>query len=497
MRFNLTTKLLLSLSALTLIVSVISITLSYQTTKHKLVKEFNHSAQLEVNMVTSVLTEAVHHYDFKQIALISNSLIKIPTIQAIEIVDHRDQLLTDPLIATEFFSDEPLSFQQVKIIRNKKEIGSYNIDFSTVKLNQILKEQIISTSFTIIALLAVLLLATYLLCKTLISHPIQRISELLGDIADGEGDLTKKLPIKSTDEISNLASNFNRFIEKIRVTIEQVINTTEAVKITAQLISKTHEKTAASMNEEFHKIELISAAIQELSYTTQEVSEHAKVTAKDTQDVTDASLDAANIVKQSKATIDALQVQITTTANTIDILRENSSNISTVMDVINNIAEQTNLLALNAAIEAARAGEQGRGFAVVADEVRSLAQKTQQSTEQTSKTIAALEKASTDANKEMETSLKSVSQVNQVSGLVQNALNKIDDSISGVNDKNQQIANASKEQSTVTEELSNNISSVFNLAESLNQDAEQMKQVAEKLAHSSVELSEELKKFKV
>lgn len=331
----------------------------------------------------------------------------------------------------------------------------------------------------------------------MIVGPVAHVSNSLAEIAAGGGDLTRRLPTDSGDEISELAHNFNLVMEQIASIIKNVVVVTGKVNVNVHNMSSATENTVVSTSQQLKELEQVATALNELSASADEVARSAGQTADRTKETSQAAEDGSKTVRSSQETIRRLTDQIEATAGKIQILKDNSENIGSVMEVIRSIAEQTNLLALNAAIEAARAGEQGRGFAVVADEVRSLAQKTQTSTEEIESIITQLQKAADEAHHSMNTSISSVQETIDTSSRVEEALNSIRQNIETINDMNHHIATASEEQSSVANEVSKNISAIYSLSERVSENAHVVSDNSAQLEAESQELKREMDSFKV
>jgi methyl-accepting chemotaxis protein len=382
-------------------------------------------------------------------------------------------------------------------LKDGQKIGSYDLTFSTRTLQSALHGQVVNNLVVVGLLLLASIVVVFILTKSLILAPVAEVPRSLAGIADGGGDLTRRLPTHNQDEVAELAHNFNRVLEHISHIIRNVVNVNEKVRSNVSTMSVATESTVHSTGQQLREIELVAAAVEELSASANEIARHAGETAERTKTASLLAEEGNDIVKDSLDNVNRLTGQIESTAQKIQVLKNNSVNIGSVVEVIRAIAEQTNLLALNAAIEAARAGEQGRGFAVVADEVRSLAQKTRASTEEIESIVAQLQRATDEAHQSMNTSTSSAKETIVTASKVGSALDKIRANISVINDMNHQIATASHEQNTVVNEVSKNVVAIHALSEKVSKNAQIVDQSGNLLALESSELHKELSSFKL
>lgn len=495
-RRSLSTKFIAAITVTIFVVSALILAVNYHLIKSAQEARFEEDAKAQIELINSSMAESVFAYDFQQIEAIAKSLVNTALISSIRITDHRGKDLARASQAGEDKS-EKVSRTGVEIKREGELIGKYDITFSKATMETLLADQVKLSVVIVLVLLACILGMVYLLTRKIIVAPVQGVSDSLAAIAAGGGDLTKRLPDRGGDEVAELAGNFNKVMEQIASIIKNVIVVTGKVGDNVRHMSTATDNTVSSTSQQLRELEQVATALNELSASATEVARSAGQTAEKTNEASRAADEGSQTVRSSQQTIQRLTGQIEATAEKIQILKDNSENIGSVMEVIRSIAEQTNLLALNAAIEAARAGEQGRGFAVVADEVRSLAQKTQTSTEEIESIILQLQKAADEAHLSMNTSMSSVQETIDTAARVEEALKRIQENVLTINDMNHHIATASTEQSTVADEVSKNISAIYSLSERVSENANIVSDNATQLERESSELKSEMSNFRV
>ncbi|PKF50855.1 methyl-accepting chemotaxis protein [Enterovibrio nigricans] len=330
-----------------------------------------------------------------------------------------------------------------------------------------------------------------------ITKPIVSTTRAMQDIAQGEGDLTQRIEVTSNDEIGELSGAFNQFAQKIHVTMQQVLDATNTLATSAEEMSSITNASRSSAAQQQGETEQVATAMNEMTATVQEVAQHATLAA-DAAERANQSTDAgSNVVERVISMIDNLESEIRETSVTINHLERDSQTIGTVLEVIRNIADQTNLLALNAAIEAARAGEQGRGFAVVADEVRTLASRTQSSTTEIQRIIEDLQKQAQAAVEVMTRSQTTTDGCVVEVRSAGDALNEIRSAVSAITDMNIQIASAANEQYSVSQEINRNVNNINDVVAQGTESAAQIAYAGDELAQLSSRLLKLVGQFKL
>ena len=355
----------------------------------------------------------------------------------------------------------------------------------------------LSTTNIVLSVLFLLGIAGSLIWFSLsILRPIDSLAATMRQIA-AEKDIGHRAELHRDDELGDMAHSFNSMIEVFQQTVGQLTNSATQLTAASKQQSIITSETKRGVREQTSQTEQIATAMNEMTITVQEVAQNAEQAANSAHEANRLTNDGQRVVSGTVAGINELAQEIDNAANTIEKVAEDGVKIGSVLDVIRGIAEQTNLLALNAAIEAARAGEQGRGFAVVADEVRTLASRTQQSTQEIQDMIESLQSGTERAVQVMENSRNkaqdSVAQASQAG----ESLAAISNAVNNINDMNTQIASAATQQESVSEEINRNITAISRIASETADGAEQIDTSGQHLASLAMELQGSVAQLKV
>ena len=444
--------------------------------------EENTVANLQVTMAQPIFT-----YDYEQIRAVLSVMLKSAQIYHIVVSDHRGKVLAESQQA-QTVADEYLVKREIQFADQGNPTGQLAIQFSMLPIRAQLSDLLLGYFLQALLILGGSLFVIFIILKRLVINPLDNIVRAMEEIASGDGDLCHRLPVESQDEIGQLAKAFNGFVEQIHGTISRVHETSGQLLGDAKALGSLSQTNNDRVQTQLKETEAAVTAVTQLSASANEVAINAKRTA-------DAASQADKAVDDSQRQFDSglditrkLASELARSALSVSQLQQETQKIDEVVVVINSIAEQTNLLALNAAIEAARAGEQGRGFAVVADDVRTLASRTQQATGEIQKMILQVQSRVAETVTVMQASQALSTQGVNRSEEIKLVLTKVTDLVSNISNMNIEVSHAAQEQTCVTEAISRTLNDLANVSGSASLDSEHLAHSSERLFHQGERL---------
>ncbi|MEA9441814.1 methyl-accepting chemotaxis protein [Aeromonas caviae] len=368
-----------------------------------------------------------------------------------------------------------------------------------VMYKEVLEAPLASLLWQLVGLTLVLLVFGALLIAMFnyLFADLGRVSRALADIAHGEGDLTVQIATRSQDEVGQLAQNFNQFVARLHGIVSRLRDVTVELAAQSRTQAAGAEARSQRVRQQQDEIVMVATAVTEMASATQEIAGNAEFAANTAGDAVRLAVAGQSQVGQSQRSITGLAGEVSDASQTIHELDGHAQQISGILATISGIAEQTNLLALNAAIEAARAGEQGRGFAVVADEVRVLSRRTHDSTAEIQQMIEALQQTTRKAVGGMETSRQLAGTSVEDAEAANLSLGRINEAIGAISDMATQIAAAAEEQTSVTGEISRNTENIRHVSQALAAQAGEEAAQAAQLKSLTERLEQEIGRFRL
>ena len=474
---------------LTVILAIFG-TYNYKSIKKSMLNDLRLQSADIAERIAKNISEPVWNLDEDIYGQIIQSEMKAKSIDAISLWSQKGELLVATarnkegkiinLSDTNLDSTIKNSIKITKDVLYKNSgkttsIGQLSLYVNDLHIKQQLSELIVKQIIQMLILDVLLVIVQIISLKNIVGAPLKNINLAIKNISEGEGDLRKRLDYEQTNEFGFLSCSFNNFVAGLQAIIRQVIKCSSDLLDAAERSESCTKQTRDDLDIQRTETSALATAVNQMASSAQGIANNADQAAASTKHAFDEATSGKEIVDKTISSINTLAQKVESTSDAIHDLEKHSDKIGTILDVIRGIAEQTNLLALNAAIEAARAGEQGRGFAVVADEVRTLAQRTQESTEEIQDMITQLQTGARRAVTMMDYGRMQAKESVDQASIAGGSLTKISSAISEVADMSEHIANTAKEQSKVTSEIEK---SIRNINEVLNNTAKTTQEAA-------------------
>ncbi|REL30775.1 methyl-accepting chemotaxis protein [Thalassotalea euphylliae] len=359
-----------------------------------------------------------------------------------------------------------------------------------------LGDSLVSSSLTTFVLIVLSTIAIYVLLSYAY-RPVEALKKTVNELSNGNGDLTKRLKVEREDDLGEISRDINTFIQNLQTMMRDIAESSQYIATSVDDLQALRQSNNEVL--EAHRLETsqVATALNEMSASSTDVANNTENAVNVTTSTNEQALHSKQVVSGATQNVSDLVEKVEESSGQINQMGQEIDNISAVLKVIGDIAEQTNLLALNAAIEAARAGEQGRGFAVVADEVRALASRTQDSTTEIHNTINRLNASSQSVINGIESTKASCVEASEQTHLVVENLDQIVNSVGGINDLNIQIAAAAKQQSSVSEEINRNMVTISDMVEQVAASSDEVNGATTVLASANSNLTKVVSQFKL
>lgn len=440
-------------------------------------------------------------FDEKTVAGFKPVLEKFGTLRSELIAAvEKVRVVSDGATITKLYSTQQEFDQTVGVLldalEKMEEEGDGKVEEYAATLESVKSTAYGALSVTVIAGVVIAILA-FLMVVTTVINPIKQIASRFLEIAEGQGDLTIALPVKGDDEIAEVSRGFNLFVGKTRDTIQSVIAASGQINSSVHDLSSINNQTSQVIDRQQMETDQVATAMNEMVATVQEVARNVSDAAEAANSANSEANSGQQVVNAAISKIDQLANEVSSAAQVLHRVEDDSQKVGTVLDVIKDIAEQTNLLALNAAIEAARAGEQGRGFAVVADEVRTLAGRTQKSTEEIQVMIESLQSGTRDAVAVMERGQVMTGETVEQANKAGESLQAITAAVDSITNMTAQVASAAEEQNSVAEEINANIVNISNLSQQTGEASQSSGSAVTQLSQLASQLEGAVSRFRV
>jgi len=492
-------------------VLLVSAFIKYQNFKGNLNQELKVNVERTSQRMSISLPKAVWDFDLDTAKVAMSAELDLPEISAIQLIDAQDSellFLTQQVEGEEkqlvdvtdkeAYSVEQSQTSDLTFVDYGEEntVGKVVVFFDTHAMDAKLADSLRTSIIELIVLDLIISIVIIAALSITVLRPIAQLTDVIKDLASGDGDLTNKLQPAKYREFDEITNGINSFTESLRVIVQEVNQSSEALGEKALANGATARSNADSLDSQKHQLTTVAAAATELNQSVAIVADTASETADQAQTATGLASTVNDAIESSATDITNMREEMNHVNAEMHILVEEGEKITTVLNVINDISEQTNLLALNAAIEAARAGEQGRGFAVVADEVRNLAVKTSESTEQIQKNITALGSATKSVEDELTRIATLLEDTATRVSESQASVGEVQSLITVISDRSGQISQATDEQRMAVEEISRAIVEASEATNEVASGADQNAQRTEEVLSLSQNIASHMSKFR-
>ncbi|MEQ6885679.1 methyl-accepting chemotaxis protein [Salicola sp. Rm-C-2C1-2] len=477
---------------------------NYSQDQQSLERQLEREVGAAMERLTLSVPGMLWNYEFDKLKTLVESEMGGVSIGGIYIHDNKGELVagrriddSNTVIESDTVPSAAEHLRQKDLSHDGKKVGQLTIVADPSTVNAMQHASLIRTLVQTLVMIVIMVAVLALLTQQLVNRPIRNVQQALQDIARGEGDLTQRLDVSRQDEVGAVAEAFNGFVGKIQELIGQVVGNADRINESTESLQQLSARTASGVNNQRAETDQVAAAMNEMGSTAHGVAESANNAANATQKADDEGVHARDVVQEATVAIRTLAEEIESGAAVINDLDQAVNDITSMVEDISGIAEQTNLLALNAAIEAARAGEQGRGFAVVADEVRNLASRTQASTGEINQKIQKLQEGAQRAVSVMQQSKERGETTVEKASEAETSLGQVREAVSTINDMNVQIASAAEEQTTTVEEINQSLQRIVDVAEAAAKDTQSTEAASEEVSQLVGELRQLVGTFRV
>ena len=446
----------------TILVSIVLIAkgvYDYKTVKTSLLVEADKSISLVLERLKLNLPAAIWMDLSEQIVKIGSSELETPYVYGIEIKTLEGEVKYSKQNQGIKGGEKKESLVHIEY-GEETIVGDIVISIDQEAINTKTQAALKNIIIGVVLVDVLLVLILFMLTRSIVTNPLKKVILAVTDIAHGDGDLTKRLEIKTQDEMGELAGQINHFFDKTQAMVNTIITTTQVISDTSGAVKSDVSKANVLFEKQYVEIDMLATAITEMAASTKDISLTSQQSSQSAFEAKEQASEVGLVVNESMSSVSELSSDLDNASQVINVLSTTVDQMVSVIDVIKAIAEQTNLLALNAAIEAARAGEQGRGFAVVADEVRALASRTQQSTEEISQMITELQQGTGSAVTVVQNSKIKGEKTTEMMLHSVESITKIISASDDISDTSLQISTSVQEQSSVTSSLDVNINGI-------------------------------------